>query len=289
MLRSKKMVFSSRTSRAAGSGLLPAFALAILCAALFPASAWAQFGAELKSKTARQFDQYESSSEAEMKWTPRYGSLAPGEVRIAPAKGDGNTDINDGIVHDWVAAAIVRDATVDQVIELLQDYDQYPEMYTPEVQKARVLSHRGNDWHVYLQMFKEKVLSATLNGEFDVEYRDRGRGRWTMISRSTRIAEVDDGKELPVGKGQGFLWRLNAYWLVEPRPEGVYLEVRSMSLSRSVPFGFGFVVKPFITSVPRESLNDTMTNTVKELERRVALARRAPVELAAGKHPAVAE
>ncbi len=273
--------FSSRAGRVALPGLL--------LLALFPASAWAQFGAQLQSKTTREFNQYQSSSEAAMKWTPRYGSLAPGEVRIEPASGDGNTDIDDGIVHDWVAATIVRDATVDQVIELLQDYEAYPNMYTPEVQDARVISHRGNDWRVFLQMYKEKVLSATLNGEFDVEYRDRGRGRWTMVSRSTRIVEVDEGKELPVGKGHGFLWRLNAYWLVEPRPEGVYLEVRSMSLSRDVPFGLGMVVKPFITSVPRESLNDTMTNTVKELKRRVALARRAPVELASGKHPAVAE
>ena len=286
MLRSNNMRFPSRIFESAFPGLLLP---GLLWVVLFPASAWAQFGAELHDKTTREFDKYESSSEAKMRWTPRYGTLAPGEVRIEPASGDGNTDIDDGIVHDWVAAAIVRDATVQQVIDLLQDYDEYPEMYTPEVQEARVISHRGNDWRVFLQMYKQKVLSATLNGEFDVQYRDRGRGRWTMVSRSTRIAEVDDGKELPVGKGHGFLWRLNAYWLVEPRPEGVYLEVRSMSLSRDVPFGLGMVIKPFITSVPRESLNDTMTNTVKELERRVALARRAPVEVASSKHPAVAE
>lgn len=254
----------------------------LIAGLLLPLSAWGQFGAELQPVTARAFDQYQRTSEAQLNWRARYPNLAPGEIRIDPATADGSTDIDGGIVHDWIAAVVVPGATVEQVLELLQDYDSYSDIYEPEVMDARVLDQSGNDWRVFLKMYKQKVLTAELNGEFDVEYRDRGRGRWTMVSRSTRIAEVEEGAELPVGKGQGFLWRLNAYWLVEPRPEGVYLEVRSVSLSRDVPFGLGFVIKPFITGVPRESLNDTMVHTVQALEARVAAVR-------AVEHPAVAE
>ena len=55
----------------------------------------------------------------------------------------------------------------------------------------------------------------------------------------------------PPGTGHGFLWRMNAYWLIEPRPEGVYLECRSLSLSRSIPAGLGWLIEPFVTSVPK--------------------------------------
>ena len=67
------------------------------------------------------------------------------------------------------------------------------------------------------------------------------------------------------GTGHGFLWRLNVYWLIQPRPEGVYLEGRAISLSRDIPFGLSLVVKPFLTSVPRESLQETLEDTIRAL------------------------
>jgi hypothetical protein len=87
-----------------------------------------------------------------------------------------------------------------------------------------------------------------------------------MTSRSTSIREVDDGRTLPVGTGRGFLWRLNAYWLIEPRPNGVYIECRTISLSRDVPFGLGFAVGPFVRSLPPESLQATLDATVRALQ-----------------------
>ena len=48
-------------------------------------------------------------------------------------------------------------------------------------------------------------------------------GRWSVTSHSAKIVEVEDGKPLMDGYGQGFLWRLNSYWLLEPRGQGVYI------------------------------------------------------------------
>jgi len=104
-----------------------------------------------------------------------------------------------------------------------------------------------------------------LNADFDVQYRPLGNNRWSVTSRSTRIAELEGDQELPSGAGHGFLWHQNVYWLIEPRPEGVYLECRSLSLSRDIPFGLSLVVKPFLTSVPRESLQETLEDTIRAL------------------------
>jgi len=65
---------------------------------------------------------------------------------------------------------------------------------------------------------------------------------------------------------------LNSYWLIEPREGGVYLECRSISLSRDIPVVFEWIIKPMVTSVPRDSLRGLMKATARELARRNAQA-----------------
>lgn len=243
---------------------------------LLAAPAWAQFGTKLNPATTAAFEKYRQGVESKLDWKPRFVTLKPGAVQIVPAREDGSIDVKDGIVHDWIAAAVIPGAKPDDLLQVLQDYGAYKKFYTPEVLESRTVSRNGDNFHVYLRLMKTKVLTVVLNSEFDVEYRNLGNGRWGKVSRSTRIAEIDEGKELPLGEGKGFLWRLNAYWIIEPRPEGLYMECRSISLSRGIPFGFGMVIKPFISGVPRESLEDTMANTVKALRSVVAARQEHP-------------
>ena len=73
------------------------------------------------------------------------------------------------------------------------------------------------------------------------------------------------------GKGGGYLWRLNSYWRFEERDGGVYLECESVSLTRDIPFGLGWAVGPFVTSLPRESLEFTLDTTRKTLMKEARL------------------
>ena len=82
------------------------------------------------------------------------------------------------------------------------------------------------------------------------------------------MCSSDLERELPAGTGHGFLWRLNAYWLIEPRPNGVYLECRTISLSRDIPFGLGWAVGPFVRTLPTESLHLTMDATASAMAAR---------------------
>jgi hypothetical protein len=133
------------------------------------------------------------------------------------------------------------------------------------VTESKLLRHDGDLWQIHLRMVKKQVFTVILNGDFDVQYRPLGNNRWSVISRSTRITEMDGDRELPPGTSRGFLWRINSYWLVEPRPEGVYLECRAISLSRGIPFGLG-LAQPYLTTVPRESLQSTMEATLRALQ-----------------------
>jgi hypothetical protein len=225
----------------------------------------AQFQVHLNPKTDQAFEDYRKAVEEKLDGRPRFPSgLKTGQIEIVPATDKGFTNVKDGMVHDWIAAVLVPDASVDKTIAVLQNYADYRNIYRGDVTESKLLRRQGDLWHIYLRMVKKKVVTVVLNGEFDVQYRSLGSNRWSVLSRSTRIAELNGDRELPPGTSRGFLWRINAYWLIEPRPEGVYLECRAISLSRAIPFGFG-LAETYLTSVPRESLQSTMEATLRGL------------------------
>ena len=87
------------------------------------------------------------------------------------------------------------------------------------------------------------------------------------------FAEVEDAgtpqeHELPVGHDSGYLWRLNTYWRLLARDGGVYLQCESISLTRGIPMGLGWVVGPFVTSIPKESLTFTLETTRHRLAKK---------------------
>jgi hypothetical protein len=232
-----------------------------------PLSLTAQFSTKLTPATEQAFDDYLKPAEAQLDWRPRFNGVAKsGKPEVTPTGKEGTLDVKGGLIHDWSGAILAAGASVDKVLKVLQDYDNYKNVYRPEVVDSRLLGHEGNRWRAYLKIVKKKALTAVLNSEYEIEYRPLGESRWALISRSTKMAEVEDGRELPAGSGHGFLWRLNAYWLIEPRPGGVYLECRTISLSRNIPTGLGWIIRPIVSSLPRESLTATLEATVRGLK-----------------------
>ena len=164
-----------------------------------------------------------------------------------------------------MAAVSVKNATVEQVLAVLQSYGDYKRLYASQITDSKVYSHHDNQWRIYLKLYKKEVFTAHLATDYDVEYRWLSEGRWGMLSHSTKIAEVENGVLLPVGTGHGYLWRLNAYWVLEQRREGVYIECRAISMSRDVPVGLGWALKNVVAKLPREALRDTLMSTARAL------------------------
>jgi hypothetical protein len=165
--------------------------------------------------------------------------------------------------HHWVGTVFIPGATVDRVAALMRGYEKYPEIYRPAVRRARILSRDGDRFKVYLQLFKKKVLSVVLNSEYDVSYERLAPNRMNVRSATTRIAEVEQPdtpgeREKPVGRDNGFLWRFNNYCGIEEREGGAYVQCESVSLSRDVPTGLGWLIGRFVTSIPREELEFTL-------------------------------
>ena len=220
--------------------------------------ATAQLTTTLERKTVAAFDAYIGPAESALaKATKPVHQVAVGPPTISPFTGINGKKLPGGLLHDWVGTKFIANCTPQQVVNLLLDYNHHAGTM-PEVVAGKVVSQNGNAMHAALRIRKKNVLTVVLNTEYDVEIKQTG-DIWTVWSRSSRIAEVDSPdspkeRELPPGNDHGYLWRMNAYWIVQPANGGSIVECRSISLSRDIPFGLGPFFRPFVRDLPRTSL-----------------------------------
>lgn len=182
-------------------------------------------------------------------------------------------DVPDGLIHHWIGTVFVKGATVDQAVALLQDYNHHAEIYKPSVARSALLDRKGDTFHVFLRFYTKKIITVVINSEHEATFTRPDRFRAYSRIVSTRTAEVEnpgtkEEKEKPAGTGEGFMWRLNSNWRFLERDGGTYIQCESMTLTRDLPFLYGWIIKPFITDIPRESLTFTLEAT------RAALAAR---------------
>lgn len=241
----------------------------ILLLLVFGSCCFAQINIQLSPESQKAFDDYIKTAESQMNWQARFPAQAkPGELTITASGAQSPVDAPGALIHDWTAAMLVSSGTAEKALKVMQSYNDYKTIYAPQVTDSKLLERNGDNFRVYLKLNKSKgLISVVLNSEYDVNYKPLGTNRWSKLSRSTKVSEIQFGKEQPVGTGVGFLWRLNAYWIIEPRPNGVYLECRTISMSRDIPPGMGWMIKPMVTSLPRESLRDTMNATASAILR----------------------
>ena len=177
----------------------------------------------------------------------------------------------DGLIHHWIASVFLPGVSLDRVVTVLQDYDRQAQLFAPAVLRSKLRSRTADQFKMHLRLIRTKVITVVLDTENDVRYTTPGPTRVEFRARSTSVREVENaGKSneivKPDGDGHGFMWRLNTYGRLEARDAGTFVQFETVSLSRDIPFGLGWVIGPFVTSVPRESL----VFTLETLRRRVS-------------------
>ena len=244
--------------------------LVLVCSGVTSARA-----ADLRPETVAAFERYVGLTEQRMA-RDTYDTLARrgrGELFIEPVvtrEQGKEIEVPGGLIHHWVGAVFIPGATVDQAVALLQDYDRHARIYHPTVERSKVLARDGDSFRVHLRFMMKKVITVVVNSEHEARFRREGPDRARSRIVSTRIAEVADPgtpseREHPVGRDGGYLWRLNTYWRFLERDNGVYVECESITLTRGIPAGFGWLIRPFVTSIPRESLTFTLARTRAQL------------------------
>jgi len=185
-------------------------------------------------------------------------------------------EVPGGLIHHWIGTIFIPGATLAQTIALVQDYDSHSQYYRPDVMRSKILQRNGNDFVIELCFCKKKIITTVIDTTHDVHYQPVDATHEWSRSHTTRIQEVDDAgkrdeKLEPEGHDRGFLWRMNTYWRFEEKDGGTYVESQSISLTRDIPTGLGWMIGPYVNSVPRESLTFTLDHTRSAvLERIVA-------------------
>lgn len=243
--------------------------------------------AELKQRTVKAFNRYVSTTESRMtsdlahgrflyidrlpqaQQRAIYARLARGEIVFdhLVTRDDGRTiPVPGGLVDHWLAVAFIPGARLSQTLALLQDYNHQQDLYEREIAQSKLLSENGGEFHIYLRLYYRAIVHVTYDANFDVKYTPISGTQEVSRSVSTRIAEVDDPggpdeHEEPVGHDRGFLWRLYTYGRYEQKDGGTYMEIEFVSLSRSIPAFFAWIVKPYLKKIPTGYLTDILGST----------------------------
>ena len=251
--------------------------------------------AQLRPETLRAFDRYVQVSESQMApenaadGTFLYVERLPADQRAAAleqlhrgevviekleSRDAGKTiAVPAGLIHDWIGTVFIPGVTLAQTLALEEDYDHHQEIFKPDVMRSKILRRNGDDFTIYYRLRKKKIITSILDSDHDVHYHLIDATHAASRSHTTRIQEVENAGEAseslkPVGDDDGFLWRMNTYWRFEEKDGGVYVECRSISLTRDIPAGLGWMIGPIVTSIPRESLTFTLGTTRSALLKR---------------------
>ena len=210
-----------------------------------------------------------------------YAALKSGEVKMQKLETlDNRRSIPcpGGMIHHWTGLVFIPGAKLNEVLSVLEDYGKHSVYFAPDVERSRIESRSGDHFQVFLRFRRHKVITVVLNTEHAVDYFHDMPGKAHSRSSAVRIAEVEnagksDEREKTPGDDGGYLWRMETWWRMQEGDGGVYVQSEVASLTRDIPEGFGWLIKPFISSIPRETLKFTLEATRKAVEGRAVKSR----------------
>ena len=260
----------------------------LACAAFLPGAPLG--AADLQPETAAAYSRYRALTEARIEKQvadPKaflylntlppaereraFAALKRGEIYMTslatPDPSGATLAIPHGLIHHWLGAVFIPGATMAGTLKVMEDYDHKRDNY-PEVSRSRMISRDGGHIQAFMRLHQHHVITVTLDAQFDINYIERDPEHWYVMSHSVRVQQVQnagkpDERDLPAGQGDGFLWQLDSYWRYVEQDGGIYVELEAVSLTRDVPSGLGWMIKPFITSIPKQSLESTLESTRK--------------------------
>ena len=200
------------------------------------------------------------------------GRLRRGELVVEEITQPGGGALPGAMLHHWRGTAFARGASAAEFERLMRDVSAYPRTFAPQVLQARVTAQRGDRMQAVMRVRQKHVITVVMDTAYDISFGRLDARHGYSISRSTRVSEIaspgSSGEHaMAADEEHGFLWRMNTYWSYEERDGGLYVQVESVSLTRSIPRGLGWVVGPFVESVPRESLEFTLRSVCSALKK----------------------
>jgi len=237
--------------------------------------------ATLKVETTETWDVYLKTRMDEMQKRLKEGSHflwldeQPGRIEHVRTKGPYIQPIGEhiplpipsGLIHAWIGAGFVPNATIPDILRVVRNYDNYEHVYKPGVIASKLHREDGSTDRFFLRFANRSVVAKTaLDSEGEASYVQVDEHRWYAYSNTTSIREIEkfgtpEEHLLPEGQGMGLIWRLSSITRLEERDGGVYAELEAYALSRDIPAAFRLFVSPIVRRVSRDSLAVSLHQT----------------------------
>jgi hypothetical protein len=254
-------------------------------AAAFAAVLWsmpqATLAADLRPEAVQQWNDYVKAVDARNREHVSAGpsfllsddaaglaaKLRTGEIVVAPAGPHVPMKVASGLIHDWIGAAFIPNATLCDVLPLVRNYDRYKFFYEPNVIESKATtSTESKDQFSMVLINKSVVAKTAIDSDYEASYVRVDEHRWYSVTDTTRIQEIADYDTpsqhiLPENHGTGLIWRLHSFTRFEERDGGVYIEVEAIALSRDVPLALRWMVDPIVRRVSRSALTTSLRQT----------------------------
>lgn len=250
---------------------------AILAVAAFPSQLSA---GELQAVTVSAWNAYVAAADARLDarlngqqpflWIDEAGRSARvrrGEIAIAPGTDRGTKVVPDGLIHDWVGAAFIPNATIADLLAVVHDYNRYQDIYKPAVAESRAISCDAADQR-FAMKWQHHILfiNAAIQAQYQAHEIELDAHRGYSIVNTTKVQEIQNYGEsgqhlLPPGEGNGFIWRLHSIARYEERDGGVYLELEAIALSRDIPASVRWMATPIVRHISMNSLATSLRQT----------------------------
>jgi len=238
-------------------------------------------GANLKEETKEACDAYLEARMAEMEARLKHADPflwldeKPGRTEHVRTKGPYIVPIGDhipqpvpsGLIHAWLGAGFVPNATIADIEKIVRDYDNYGRVYKPGVIASKLYASDGPKDLFFLRLANRSVVAKTvLDCEGEASHFQVDEHRLYAYSHTTRIREIDEfgtpeQHMLPEDEGTGLIWRLFSIARLEERDGGVYAELEAYGLSRDIPAVLRFFVSPIVRRVSRDSMAVSLHQT----------------------------
>ncbi len=238
--------------------------------------------AELKPESLLAWDEYVQSADAAMQTRLRPGhsflwvdeapdrrrQLRAGEILVTSVGEHNPKKVPSGLIHHWMGAAFVPNATLQDVFGVVRDYVHYKDYYQPFVIDARPIQQTPSaDRFSMMLMNKALFVKTVLESEYESSFASAGTQKFYSISTAVRVQEVEDygqasERKLPSDEGSGYIWRLHSITRYQESDGGVYVEMEAMALSRDIPAAVRWAVDPVVRRVSKGAMVTSLRQTM---------------------------
>lgn len=189
-----------------------------------------------------------------------------------------NIRVDGALIHHWRAAMFIPNARPSDVVAILKDYDHHAQMYAPQVKFSKLLDKRGQRYHVVHETLVRSLITIGLKIESIVDWTGNDQSGFASHSSTTHVSEFEHAgtpraRERSPAEAKGWMWREDSWWDVIPEANGSCATYETIALTRDIPWGLRWLIRPMVERFPTETLTEMLEHTRAAVESRAGSQR----------------